>query len=353
MNRAFGILEFRAVDEDQRIIEGVASTDLVDDFDTVLLPQGARFDLPLPLLWQHERESPVGQVLSADVTKTRIKVRAQIAKIPEAGPMKDTVDRAWQAIKHGLVRGLSVGFLPVTGGIKGNTFTEWRWKELSIVTLPANSQATISLVRSIAASGDPQPTPGVSGATTSTHPRSKMTISEQITQHENSRAAKVARQGALMDAAGSAGATLDETQSEEYDTLTRDVEAIDGHLARLNSLKLSTEKRAVAVSATNTATASQARSGVAVVTVKPNTDRGIGFARHVMALATCKGNRYEAAEYAKRTWGDGASEVYTGLRDGLHDPRGCCARHHGLRRRSPHRSSSRTTSRTSSRSCAR
>jgi hypothetical protein len=44
MDRAFGVLEFRAVDDDARIIEGVASTDLLDDYDTVLVPKGAKFD---------------------------------------------------------------------------------------------------------------------------------------------------------------------------------------------------------------------------------------------------------------------------------------------------------------------
>lgn len=316
MNRAFAVMEFRAVDEEQRILEGVASTDVLDDYDTILVPQGARFTLPLPLLWQHDRESPVGQVLSADVTKTRITIRAQIAKIPEAGPLKDVVDRAWQAIKYKLARGLSVGFLPMSGGTKGNMFTEWRWKELSIVTLPANSQATISAIRSVAASGDSRSSsPGVSGDPHS--PRHKMLISEQITQHENSRAAKVARQSALMEKAGAEGATLGETEAEEYDTLTREVEAIDGHLTRLNSLKLSTEKRAVPVNGDGTKKAAESRSGVAAVSVRPNVEPGIGFARHVMALAVAKGDPERAARYAKQTWGDGADEVVGGLRDGM------------------------------------
>lgn len=317
MDRAFGVLVFRSVDDDARIIEGIASTDLLDDYDTILSPKGAKFDLPLPLLWQHDRESPVGHVISADVTTSRIKIRAQVAKISEAGPLKDVVDRAWQAVKHGLVRGLSVGFLPVSGGTKGNTFTEWKWKELSLVTLPANSQATISMIRSaLAASGGVSvvPSPGVSG--TSPNPRRNMTTQEQITQHENTRAAKVARKQALMDTAATAGSTLDETQAEEYDTLSRDVEAIDGHLLRLNTLKRDTETRAVPVNGTGTLAASQSRSGVPVVSVKSPIEPGIAFARHCMALAVSQGNKYEAAEYAKRTWGDQADEIMVGIRGG-------------------------------------
>jgi HK97 family phage major capsid protein/HK97 family phage prohead protease len=316
MDRAFGVLEFRAVDDDARIIEGVASTDLLDDYDTVLVPKGAQFDLPLPLLWQHDRESPVGHVISADVTTARIKIRAQLAKISEAGPLKDVVDRAWQAVKHGLVRGLSVGFLPVKGGTKGNTFNEWKWKELSLVTLPANSQATISMIRSLAASGEPRSaSPGVSG--TSPHPRRTMTIQEQITQHENSRAAKVAQRDALLEKSATEGRTFDQTESESFDTLNAEVRSIDEHLVRLNESKKDLEKRAVPVNGTSSSTASQTRGGTAVVVKSRELPPGIAFARHCMALAVSQGNKYEAAEYAKRTWGDQADEIVIGIREGM------------------------------------
>lgn len=307
---------FRSVDDDARIIEGVASTDLLDDYDTILVPKGAKFDLPLPLLWQHDRESPVGHVISADVTTSRIKIRAQLAKISEAGPLKDVVDRAWQAVKHGLVRGLSVGFLPISGGTKGNMFTEWKWKELSLVTLPANSQATISTIRSLAASGGVSvvPRPGVSG--TSPHSRPKMTIQEQITQHENSRAAKVAQRDALLEKSGAEGRTLDETEQETFDTLDSEIRSIDGHLVRLASAQKDVEKRATAVNANGSGAAAQSRSGVAVTVKSRELPPGIGMARHAMALAVSRGNKYEAAEYAKRTWGDQADEIILGIREG-------------------------------------
>jgi HK97 family phage major capsid protein/HK97 family phage prohead protease len=317
MDRAFGVLQFRAIDDDARIIEGVASTDLLDDYDTVLVPKGAKFDLPLPLLWQHEKESPVGHVISADVTSSRIKIRAQLAKISEPGPLKDVVDRAWQAVKHGLVRGLSVGFLPVKGGTKGNTFNEWMWKELSLVTLPANSQATISNIRSLAASGERRtPSPGVPG--TQPNPRhGNMTIQEQITQHENTRAAKVAQRDALLEKSAAEGRTLDQSESETFDTLDEEVRSIDGHLVRLASAKKDAEKRAVPVDGTTPARAGQTRAGVAVSVKSRELPPGIGFARHCMALAVSQGNKYEAAEYAKRTWGDQADEIVVGIREGM------------------------------------
>jgi HK97 family phage major capsid protein/HK97 family phage prohead protease len=157
-NRAFGVLEVRAVDEEQRIVEGIASTNVEDAEGTIVEPRGAKFNLPMPLLWQHDVRTPVGHVISASVENDRIRVRAQILKIDEAGPLRDLLDRAWQSVKHGLVRGFSVGFLPIKQ--RGNRFTEWDWRELSLVTLPSTPGATIELVRS-AFGGDPSP--GVSG----------------------------------------------------------------------------------------------------------------------------------------------------------------------------------------------
>jgi HK97 family phage major capsid protein/HK97 family phage prohead protease len=322
MDRAFTVLQFRAVDDAARIIEGVASTDAVDTYGTILEPRGAKYELPLPLLWQHDQESPVGEVLEVTVESSRIRIRARILKIDEAGPVKDTLDRAWQNVKHGLVRGLSVGFLPIK--TVGQRFTEWSWRELSLVTLPATPGATIEAVRSaaqsqLAASGKPKHSlPGVSGSSNPSNPRhGTMTIQEQITQHENSRAAKVAARDALLERSAAEGRTLDASESESFDTLDGEIRSIDAHLVRLNSAKKDAETRAAVVSGGSSAAASQSRSGTSVVTVKARElPPGIGFARHAMALAVSSGNKYEAAEYAKRTWGDSSDEIVLGIREG-------------------------------------
>jgi HK97 family phage major capsid protein/HK97 family phage prohead protease len=322
MDRAFTVLQFRAVDDAARIIEGVASTDAVDTYGTVLEPRGAKYELPLPLLWQHDQESPVGEVLEVTVESSRIRIRARILKIDEAGPVKDTLDRAWQNVKHGLVRGLSVGFLPIK--TVGQRFTEWSWRELSLVTLPATPGATIEAVRSaaqsqLAASGKPKHSlPGVSGSSNPSNPRhGTMTIQEQITQHENSRAAKVAARDALLERSAAEGRTLDASESESFDTLDGEIRSIDAHLVRLNSAKKDAETRAAVVSGGSSVAASQSRSGTSVVTVKARElPPGIGFARHAMALAVSSGNKYEAAEYAKRTWGDSSDEIVLGIREG-------------------------------------
>lgn len=297
MDRLFGALQIRAVDDEKRIIEGVANTDALDDYETVLEPEGARFSLPMPLLWQHRMDSPVGEVLEATVTKRQITVRARLAKITEPGTLKDDVDRAWQAVKHGLVKGFSVGFKPgkTAGGSSAKDplrFVEWFWHELSLVTLPANSEATIQTVRSayLAASGE-TPSPGVSGTsnTTTTHkPRRSMTIEERIQQFEASRAAKVARMEELTRKASDEGRTKEEDEQEEFDTLRDEVRSIDRELVDLRDMeKLNATKATPVGTPKSREEASEVRGGNTPTRVRVHTrhEPGIGMARVVRAVA--------------------------------------------------------------------
>ncbi|MGF6470137.1 HK97 family phage prohead protease [Paraburkholderia youngii] len=139
----------RAVDED-RIIEGIASTPTVDRYGDVVEPGGAVFRTPLPLLVNHNPAETVGQVLLGAASVAGITFRAQLAKIAEPGPLKDRVDGAWQAIRAGLVAHVSIGFRALKteqmhdGGIR---YLSWEWLELSLTPLPANPNARIENVR--------------------------------------------------------------------------------------------------------------------------------------------------------------------------------------------------------------
>ena len=114
MQRAYATLETKAVEEDgRRIIRGVASTLSTDRMGDIVMPKGAKFSLPLPLLWQHNHSAPVGNVVKADVSDEGITIEAELAAVEESGTLKDRLDEAWQSIKAGLVRGLSIGFSPL------------------------------------------------------------------------------------------------------------------------------------------------------------------------------------------------------------------------------------------------
>lgn len=155
MTKAYSTLTVKSVtdNDDERIITGIASTPSTDRDDDVLEPMGAKFALPIPLLWQHNHNQPIGEVVDAKITGKGIEITAKIAKIDEDGKLKSRIDEAWQSIKSGLVKCLSVGFKVKEYNYFDNSWglhiKEWEWYELSVVTVPANPDAVISSVKQI------------------------------------------------------------------------------------------------------------------------------------------------------------------------------------------------------------
>ena len=168
-----------AEESDVVTVSGIASTPSTDRHDDIVEPKGAIFKTPMPLIWQHDSHKPVGRVTFAKPDKDGIPFTAEIPRIKEAGTLKDRIDEAIQSLKYGLVAAVSIGFNPIeyefldNGGVH---FKKWEWLELSLVTIPANRDAQIELVKSIdrnalAALGQPSGldlsarlTPGVTGS---------------------------------------------------------------------------------------------------------------------------------------------------------------------------------------------
>jgi uncharacterized protein len=152
LERAYTLLDVRSVDDDARQIEGIASTPTPDRYEDVVEPLGAKYALPMPLLWQHRSDQPVGNVSFAKPSADGIPFKATLATLDQPGTLKDRLDEAWQSVKLGLIRAVSIGFRPLEYSIMdsgGMRFLSWEWLELSLVTIPANSDATINTIRSI------------------------------------------------------------------------------------------------------------------------------------------------------------------------------------------------------------
>ena len=320
--RAYSVVEVKSLDDDQRIIEGIASTPTTDRMGDVIDSAGAEFSLPLPLLWQHDRNEPVGEVFEAKVTRKGIAFKARFAKITEPASLRDDLDRFWARVKAKLVRGVSIGFRPTKppepiAGTYGVKFSAWEWLELSLVTIPANADATIAVIRSFAepkkpaASGGPvylKTRAGVSAATTAPE-EGTMNIAEQIASFEAKRAAFVARMEAIMAKAAEDGRTLDQSEEDEYDGIETEVATVDKHLVRLRGTeKLLVTKAAPVRKVATQEEAGNARAGIVttenertphIVQVERKLPPGIPFARYVMCMAAARGNRYEAIQIAK------------------------------------------------------
>lgn len=318
--RAYSLMTLKAVDEDQRTLTGIASTPSPDRADDIMVPEGAKFTLPMPFLWQHEHDEPIGHVIDAKVTKAGIAVTVKIASVAEEGKLKDRLDEAWQSIKAGLVKGLSIGFRGIEtaqiDGSWGTKFLQWDWFELSAVTIPCNVDASILSVKSadrkqLAALGKSVTTvvrlgkPAGASAPVTKHipvvPKPEegqdMKFAEQIKSFKAALEQKAARQTELMTSAE--GRTLDAAESEEFDTLTDEIGATETHIKRLEAMEKASVSAAKPVTDVS---GMRERSAVTVKATNP-VAKGTAFTRYVIAQCRAQGNLMQAAEIAKQ-WTD-------------------------------------------------
>lgn len=156
MDRAYSILQPKgwSEDDDKVYIEGIASTPTPDRMGDSVDPLGAQFKAPMPLLWQHDSSKPVGRMTFAKPDKSGIPFKAEIPKVKEEGALKMRVDEAIQSLKYKLVSAVSIGFRIMEDGYEvmengGLNIKRWEWLELSLVTIPANSEAVLSAVKSL------------------------------------------------------------------------------------------------------------------------------------------------------------------------------------------------------------
>lgn len=222
---AYGLITLKAFDEKARTFKGIASTVSPDRSQDVVEPKGASFKLPIPFLHQHQSSSPVGEITKARVTSEGIEVEGHIKDIPDAPPtLKERLDVAWHELKSGLVRGLSIGFNPKeysfikeTGGIH---FTKWEWLELSMVTIAANQEASITSIKSAALGHSTRPRQGNQPKEGST----MKTLQQRLAEALESRQQLVDRAKEIADAVGS------DAMTDEQRTEVRDIRAKQANL---------------------------------------------------------------------------------------------------------------------------
>lgn len=315
MSRAYSFLETKAVSDDKRTIQGWASTPETDRTGDVVEPLGVKYKNPLVLLWQHDPEKPIGTVEFGKPTAKGVPFTATIATVEEPGTLKDRVDEAWQSVKAGLIRAVSIGFRSLDSepikGTYGIRYKSTEVYELSLVSVPTNAGAIFSVksfdVGLPAASGKKEFTvvrlekpAGASATVTkklSVKPKPEegqdMNFAEQIKSFKDTMAQKSARQKELMEAAE--GRTLDEAESEEFDTITDELKAAEVHIKRLEVM----EKANVATAAPVADVTKQTHRAPLVAKNTEKLEPGILFARYAMCKMASQGNPSMAAELAK------------------------------------------------------
>jgi len=306
-------LHVKSIDEEQRLITGIATTPEPDRQGDIIDPLGAMYAAEIPLLLHHDTKSPVGSAQLGIATPLGIPFTAWIKTIAEPGIVRDRVNEAWHLVKAGLLKGVSIGYgakkewiEPLLSG--GRLFSKSEILELSLVTIGMNPHALITGIKALdlAASGL---TP--SAVAEIPHSRSSImetpTLQEQIKSFQDERAPLHDQMSQLMTDRRD---PLDDAETKTYDELSAKVHKYDATIARLMDLE-----KANMAAAQPLMTLAKSSDGARPmpapytrVRVKANVPPGTAFMRMVCARVVCKGNQLEAAEYAKR-WDDSTPEV--------------------------------------------
>lgn len=323
MKRAYSTIQIKAVDEagSKRTFRGIASTPTPDRMGDIVEPKGAQFELPLPLLWQHDSYDPIGWITKATVTSDGIEIEGEVADVPEAGPLRDRLLTAWQYLKSKLVRGLSIGFRSIEEARIKDTYSyhilKWAWLELSAVTIPANQEANITAIKSIdrqhlaaLGQGGDRDRPGASGhrsgAPSGAHsfPRSQKGIAmKTIQEMVEARTTKNARLKELIDAREAESRAFTDDEGAEFDALTDEVKSLD------DDIRVAKYHQANAAAA---APVSKSYSkGPTVFAKKEDPDdkfKGQAMTRLFIAKAAAfiemrEGNYVSPAQIAEQRWG--------------------------------------------------
>lgn len=137
------------------------------------------------------------------------------------------------------------------------------------------------------------------------------TVSEQIKDLENTRAALVARAQSVMQKSIDEGRSSDEEESNEFDEIQEQIKSIDGDLVRLKRLEEMQAANATPVprTVTNTlprASAVRQASGPTIIIASGEVDEkfaGQMWTRMVIAKALAHMHQCSAAGIAERRWG--------------------------------------------------
>lgn len=153
------ICKVASIEEDERTVTAVISSDAIDRDREVLMPKGVNTDNyeknPV-VLWSHDAASPpIGKALWIKKGTKKITAKLKFA-------MTERAEEVWQLFKTGFLKAFSVGFVPTKGHIpepdeiKKNPdwaearyiIDEWELLEFSPVTVPANPEALALAVKS-------------------------------------------------------------------------------------------------------------------------------------------------------------------------------------------------------------
>jgi len=134
------------------------------------------------------------------------------------------------------------------------------------------------------------------------------TITEQVKDLENTRAAKAARMQEVMQKSLAEGRSSDEAEGEEFDNLDIEIKSLDGDLNRLRKLETLNAQSARPVEGFDAKSASASRGGHSAHIIIKSSDsdekfKGQNFVRQVIAKAIARMEDVSPEIVAQQRWG--------------------------------------------------
>jgi len=292
VDRAWSVLNVKAADTAGRRISGIASTPEVDRQGDILELAGVTFKNPVPLLAHHDQTNPIGRAwLTA--TPTGITFDAELATVDEPGPFKTLADDVWQRLKAGVMSGASIGFRIVDNAVEhlrsgGRRILKSEICELSLVSVPANQNATIRLIKSLALE----------------RRGPAMTASERITALETRLEALSALMSTLLEDTPE-GEAMPADKAAQYDAAKSEAKSLEADVERWKGAELLQRKSAAPILAT---------PRHPFISVKSNLEPGMLFTRFCIAKMAARLDGTNAADYAAARWGADANPVVLALK---------------------------------------
>jgi HK97 family phage prohead protease len=152
MERMLAKAFLKQINESERKLVGIASTEVVDRYGDIVKQDGWELDnfMKNPvMLWSHNySEPPIAKIVSLEVKDGKLVFEA---KFPEKG-LNELADKVFEMYKKGFLNAFSIGFMPKDyepNEHGGYTYTRNELLEISAVTVPANQEALSLAVKNL------------------------------------------------------------------------------------------------------------------------------------------------------------------------------------------------------------
>lgn len=208
MHKSISSLDLTSIDSDKREIEGWASTPTPDRAGDVVDPTGLTFERDTPLLLNHRSDQPVGTVQFGKPTSKGLPFKAKVAIVSEEGAVKQRTDEAWHSIKSGLIKGVSIGFIPQDSkplSTGGTYYRKATIHELSLTAIPCNPEAVITAFKALQAARTQHADISVQQSNTNNINTTQETNTMEKTHHNSSIFIRTAIAKALASKGGETG----------------------------------------------------------------------------------------------------------------------------------------------------